>query len=277
MLMRTVVAAAAVLGMAGAGFAQEAGPGMIGYTQGQAAVSGRPLMPGAEGHVALKPGEMLSTGTGRAEVELTPGVVLRLEPASVVKMVVAEPARSEVMLENGKANVIVGNVPGPRDVQIDTANGVETVLLERGVYAFDAKAGELKVYDGKASVSQTDGSKWVNVKGGHELALNGSAAKAVSFDESRDRGSFDGRGYGSGGYDSGYGQYALADGGYEYGPGSGYYGYGEGFPGFYGDGFYAGGFYPGFYGFYPGFYYGGGFGYGYGFRGGFGGFRGGRR
>lgn len=269
MSMKTWVAATVVLGMAGAALAQGAGPGTIAYVQGQAAISGKALMPGSEGRVALKPGEMLSTGTGRAEVELTPGVVLRLDPASVVKMVVVDPARSEVMLQSGKANVIVGNAPGARDLQIDTANGVQTLLLERGVYAFDAKAGELKVYDGKASVSQTADSKWIKVKGGHELALNGSATKAADFDENQDRGIFErGPGYGSG-----YGQYAYGNGGYDYGPG---YGYGEGSYGPYAYGLYPG-FYPGFYGgFYPGFY-GGGFRYGYGFRGGFGGFRGGRR
>ena len=272
MSIKAVVVAGAVLSMAGAALAQGMGPGTIGYVQGQAAISGKPLMPGSEGRVALKVGEMLSTGSGRAEVILTPGVVLRLDPASVVKMVVADPARSEVMLQSGRANVVVGNVPGSRDLQVDTANGVQTVLLKRGVYAFDAKAGQLKVYDGKASVSESDGAKWINVKGGHELALNGAAVKSVGFDESQDRGAY-GRGYdsGYGGYGAGYGAYALGDGAYGYG------GYGPGFgDGFYGP--YAYGFYPGLYGgFYPGFY-GGGFGYyGYGFRGGFGGFRGGRR
>ena len=270
MSFKNVLTIAAAVGLAGAAFGQGPGPGTIGYVQGQAAIGGKPLMPGSEGQIALKPGEMLSTGTGRAAVELTPGVVLRLEPASVVKMVVAEPSRSEVMLQSGKANVVVGNAHGSRDVQIDTANGVQTLLLERGAYAFDARAGELKVYDGKAAVSQGEDAKWINVKGGHELALNGSATKAVDFDESQDRGDFGGGAYGDG---YGYGAYALGDGyGYGYGPGYGYGAYGFG-DGFYGP--YAYGFYPAFYGgFYPGFY--GGFGYG--FRGGYiGGFRGGRR
>ena len=263
----------AVCGVAGAAFAGSAvlaqgmGPGTIGYVQGQVALGGKPLLPSAEGRASLKAGEMLSTGSGRVEVALEPGVVLRLEPASVVKMVVAEPAKSEVMLVSGRAYVSVGNVEGKRDLQVDTANGVQTLLLEHGSYGFDAKAGVLKVYDGKAAVSENDNAKWTNVKGGHEIALDGSATKAVDFDEAGDRG-----GYGDGAYGPGYGF-----GGYGYG-GLGYGGFGYG-DGFYGP--YAFGVYPGFYGgFYPGFYgggfYGGGF-YGGGFRGGFGGFRGGRR
>ena len=265
---------AAAVGLAGTAFGQGMGPGTIGYVQGQAALDGKPLMPGSEEQVTLKAGEMLSTGTGRAAVELMPGVVLRVEPASVVKMVEVERGKSEVMLQSGKANVVVGNVAGSRDLQVDTANGVQTLLLKRGVYAFDAQAGELKVYDGKAAVSENADAKWINVKEGHELALNGTANKPAEFDDRQDRADLGwggGVGYG-GGYGSGYGPYGDGFGnGYGYGPAF--------FDGFYGP--YAYGFYPGFYGgFYPGFY-GGGFGYGYGFRGGFGGgfggFRGGGR
>ncbi len=264
MFRTTMLATVAVIGMAGSALAQ--GTGTIGYVEGQAALNGKPLMLGAEGQVALAAGQMLSTGAGRAEIILEPGVVLRLGGSSVVKMVASDPKHSEVLLQSGRASVIVRNTQGSPDLQVDTANGVQTALLKRGVYEFDAQAGELKVFDGKAAVSEAEGDKWIDVKGGHELALSGAVNKPAAFDEAQDRGDLGGGwgpGYGNA-YGPGYGAYALGD-GYPYGYGGGY-GYG-----FYG---------PYAYGFYPGFFYGGGFGYGYGFRGGyggFGGFRGGRR
>ena len=273
MSFRQITRSAAIFGVAaatlaaGAAGAQDMGPGMIGQIEGQAALDGKPLMPGSEGRMAVRAGQMLSTGNGRAQVVLTPGVVLRLDRASAVKVITADVGHSEVLLESGRAHFVVGNLSGSPDLEVDAANGVQTALLERGVYEFDAKAGELKVLDGKAAVSQNENSKWVDVKAGHEIALNGSASKATEFD---DRGGY-GEGYGD---RPGYGGYGLGE-GYSFGG----YGYGAEFGGY---GPFAYGFYPGFYGgFYPGFYgsYGfgyGGFGYG-GFRGGFGGFRGGRR
>ena len=272
MLKTTILAAAVIFGGTGAAFAQEMeqgmGPGTVSHVEGQAALDGTALMPGSEGRMALQAGQMLSTGNGRAEVTLTPGVVLRMDRSSVVKMVKAEPEHSEVMLESGRADVVVSNVRGRRDLEVDTANGVQTSLLKPGLYDFDAKAGELKVYDGKAAVSRSADAKWIDVKDGQELALNGSAGKASDFASAEDRQKYyaaRGEGYG---YGPGAG-YALGD-GYPYG-----YGYGPDF-GFYGP--FAYGFYPGFYpGFYGGFGYGFGGGYYGGFRGGFGGFRGGRR
>ena len=256
----------------GAAVAQGMGPGTVSFVEGQAALNGNPLMPGSEDRVAFKAGQMLSTGNGRAEVTLTPGVVLRMDRSSVVKMVKAEPTHSEVLLESGRADVVVGDLPGQRELEVDTANGVQTSLLKPGLYDFDAKAGELKVYDGKAAVSRSADAKWIDVKDGQELALNGSTGKASDFNSADDRQRYYAARYGEGfGYGAEGGDYPLGE-GYPYG-----YGYGPGF-GFYG---------PFAYGFYPGFFYGGGFGYGFGggyfggfrggFRGGYGGFRGGRR
>ena len=274
MLNERFLAAAAVMGLGVAAFAQ-GGPGTVSFVEGQAAVNGRTVAPGSVGEVSVQAGQMLATGNGRAAVELTPGVTLRVEKSSAVKLVVVDAAKSEVMLQSGRAEVVVAGYPGAKDVQIDTANGVQTVLLERGLYAFDAKAGELRVFDGKAAVSQTPDSKWVDVKNGHELALDGTARKPVEFDRDREIGEFaagggfetqpayayaDGPANGVGGYgfEGGYGGFGYPGFGYGFGPGFGFYepfGFGLGF-------------YPGFYG--------GGFGYG-GFRGGYGGFRGGRR
>ena len=204
MFRSTVLAAVAVMTVVGGAMAQETGSGTVTHVQGQAALDGKPLMTGSEDRVTLQAGQMLSTGNGRAEVTLTPGVVLRMDRSSVVKMVKSESEQSEVLLESGRADVVVGQVHGRHDLEVDTANGVQTSLLKRGLYDFDAKAGELKVYDGKAAVSRGADAKWINVKDGQELALNGTAGKASDLTSPEDRRRYyeargDGYGYGPGG------------------------------------------------------------------------------
>ena len=226
-------------------------PGELRFVEGQAAIDGGELTQQAVGRV-VGAGQMLATGTGRASVELQPGVLLRLDSASAVKMV-AVGNKSEVLLEKGRAEVEIAPYSGRHDVQLDTANGTQTVLLERGEYGFDANAGQVRVYEGKASVSEAEDTKWVEVKGGHELALNGSAVRTVEFDD-RSRGEEFAGGYGEGGSGfagPGYPDYGYPGFGYDgFGPGYGFYPYGYGFyPGFYGVGIYGGGFYGrGFYG-----------------------------
>ena len=132
---------------------------------------------------------------------------------------------------------------------------------------FNADAGQLRVFDGKAQVFISQATdKRVTVKGGHELALNGAQTKTVgfnrdikgdsllAFNDQRSRTDYASVGNGFG---SGYGAYGDGP-GYGYGPYpyplyAGFYGpYGYPFygPAFYGGfgfgGFYGGGFRGGF-------------------------------
>ena len=54
--------------------------------------------------------------------------------------------------------------------------------MKTGLYDFDLRRNQLRVFDGKASVN--DGGKDVDVKGGHELNLaSGSSLKRLKFDK----------------------------------------------------------------------------------------------
>lgn len=246
-------------------FARQGSGAVVTYVAGQAAISGRPLALGHDASATLGVGQLLATGTGSAELALTPGVMLRMDSASAIKLVALDDRRTEVQLSSGRAEIDLAGMRAGNELQIDTPNGVQTLLIQNGLYEFDLKADRLRVFDGKAAVSNSAAAnQWIDVKGGHELALTSTAARPAEFDRD-DRDGFASRNDSESARGGGYG-YAPAYGS----EGAGYaaypYGYGFGSP-------YA--FYEPYpYGFYPGVYGGYGFYGGYGYRG-FGGYRGG--
>ncbi len=254
-------------------------PGTINYVEGQAAVNGTELSRASIGHTEVDAGQLLSTGNGKAEMLLTPGVFLRLDNNSVVKMVSPDLTHTEVALERGRAEIEVDQILNANHLQVDIPNGsggAQVELIHRGLYELNENQSELKVFDGKAAVSESnDASKWVNVKGGHELALNGTAFKATSFDKRTSEDNL----YDWSSLRSQYLGEANASYGSEYAGGGLYPGWAwspglYGYTWFPGDGLFYSPFGFGFYS--PGYFYGGyGFRGGYGYGGGFGGFRGG--
>ena len=263
------------------------------YIQGQATLDGQPVTTNA--HAAprtLHAGDAVVTANGSADLMMAPGALLRLGQGTDAELVAANGNRSEVRLENGRANVAVNSVRPDSLLLVDLPNG-QTQLLKRGLYTFDTATETVRVFNGEADVfpgANTDTSvKPVKLKEQHEVVLSDSRLHPAEFDrtlgqsdllpwtgpeEAHGDGDYglqgDGQAHGAG---NGFAPVAYGFGdGYELG--AGYpYGYGWGYPyGFYG--------YPyGFYGYPFGFGYGGfyGRGYGYGgYRGGYGGgFRGG--
>jgi hypothetical protein len=53
-------------------------PGSVNYIEGEVSINGQPVDTGSIGSLALQPGQSLSTGNGKAEILLTPGVLLRV-------------------------------------------------------------------------------------------------------------------------------------------------------------------------------------------------------
>lgn len=156
-------------------------PGTLNYIEGQGSIDGQALTSKSVGHAELHPGETIETGNGKAEVLLTPGVFLRLGDNSSVKMVSPSLTHTEVQVDRGRAEVEVDQIYKQNNLLVDQGQ-TQTQLLKGGLYEFSAADGNLRVFDGKAAVLPTaDGQKPVVVKGGHELALNGTT-KPVGFD-----------------------------------------------------------------------------------------------
>jgi hypothetical protein len=163
-----------------------AGPGTLNYIEGQASIEGRSLSSQSVGNTALQAGQTLATANGKAEILLTPGIFLRLGDDSTVQMVSTDLTHTEIRLDQGHANVEVDQIYPQNTILIDLKNG-QTQLLKNGLYAFDAGNSTVRVFDGKAAVYtganlQTN-VKPIDVKGGHQLVLNGEPLKPQGFNK----------------------------------------------------------------------------------------------
>jgi hypothetical protein len=184
----TVALAGAALAFGPAAFAADvARPGTVNYVEGAAYLDGQQITDKSVGSTDLAPGQELTTQQGRAEILLTPGVFLRLDDNSAVKMVSPDLTHTQVALEQGRAGIEVDEIHPENRLDIQDA-GVTTQLLKNGYYEFNANQPETRVFDGKAAVEVGDG-KYRTVKSHHELALVAGPGdtplakeKPVSFD-----------------------------------------------------------------------------------------------
>jgi len=247
-------------------------PGAVNYVEGAAWIDGRPINNKLVGSVQLMAGQELSTNAGKTEVLLTPGIFLRIDSNSTVKMISPDLAKTQVELEHGRAGVEVDQIFPQNCVQI-VDGGVTTQLIKPGYYEFNAAQPSLTVFKGRAEVLRPNG-RWETVKGHHELALNdGLREKPMDFnsnlvnDELYNWSSLRSQylaeennqvagdyAYGAGFYPGwywdpyawdytyiGWGPF-MSPFGWGFYPWGGYWGWGGwGWPGF---GFYGGGFYP---------------------------------
>lgn len=166
------------------GQARQAGPGTLNYVEGVVYLNGSQVNTRDVGNATLAPGQEITTGKGRAEILLTPGVFLRLDDNSTVKMVSPDLTLTQVELEKGRAGVEVDEIHDQNDLQVIDA-GATTRLNKRGYYEFDANKPEAMVFSGEAHVQVGD-SKWREIKGHHEFALNDEALakeKPANFNE----------------------------------------------------------------------------------------------
>ena len=166
--------------------ANPARPGTLNYVEGQASIDGRQISPKSVGSAELEPGQYLATADGKAEILLTPGIFLRLDNNSMVKMVSPNLTHTEVQLERGRASVEADQLYPQNTILIDQRGG-QTQLLKNGLYEFNANNNTMRTFDGKAAVFpgndlQSD-VKPIDVKGGRQLALTGEAVKPQGFDK----------------------------------------------------------------------------------------------
>jgi hypothetical protein len=161
--------------------AKSATPGTLNYVDGKVSIDNQTLDSKSIGSAELQPGQSLTTEDGKAEILLTPGVFLRVGDNSAVKMISPSITNTDVGLEKGHAMVEVAEIHPENDIRI-TEGGTTTQLLKTGLYDFDLKQNEFRVFDGKAAVEE--GGKQVSVKGGHEVSLDPNGpVKAKKFNK----------------------------------------------------------------------------------------------
>ena len=153
--------------------------GVVHYVEGQVNVDGAALHPKSTEFPDIKPGQILATEDGRAEILLTPGVFLRLPENSSVRMVSNSLADTRIEIVSGSALVEVGQLLRDNAITIDV-HGVEIALPKQGLYRIDADPARLRVYDGEARVIA--GAGGIDVKRGREVALGAPTLEARNFD-----------------------------------------------------------------------------------------------
>ena len=130
-------------------------PGMVNYIEGQASINGQTVTSKQVGTVEVEQGQTISTGAGKAEVLLTPGVFLRVGDNSAVRFDAEGLTNTQVEVLQGKAMVEATDLKESNNIRISDKGSV-TTLEKNGLYQFDATQGSVEVYDGKAQVREND-------------------------------------------------------------------------------------------------------------------------
>ena len=171
---------ASFLGTTPAWAANEARPGSLNYVEGQVSVGNQTVNAKSIGSVELEPGQSLSTGAGKAELLLTPGVFFRVGDNSSARMISPNLTDTEVELVHGNATVEVTDLYRENNLRV-VEDGKSTQLVKNGLYDFDADNDQVRVFDGQAMV--LDGNKQVKIKAGHEVSFHDEPLKTQKFDK----------------------------------------------------------------------------------------------
>ena len=152
--------------------------GLITYLQGPAFLDGKRVVLKTARFPQMKDGEILSTGRGRAELLLSPGVVLRLAESSQLRMDDAQLSNTRVTLLQGEALIEVVQLAENNRIQVELGE-TSTELVRAGLYRFGISQNgtaqnTLRVYGGEALVRS--GVKIADVKRGMAVSLNADLA-----------------------------------------------------------------------------------------------------
>jgi hypothetical protein len=148
--------------------ARIARPGTINYAEGQVVLDGNTIGAKQVGSAEIVPGHVLETQNGKAEVLLTPGVFLRLDDHSAVRMISPSLTDTRVELLQGRAMVEAAQVRDENHINI-LDRGADARIEKHGLYEFRADQPLVAVYDGKVEVRQDD--RTVEFGKGKELLI----------------------------------------------------------------------------------------------------------
>lgn len=155
-------------------------PGTINYTEGQVSLDNEPLT--ASGQMVLRPGQILATENGFAEVLLTPGAFLRLGHNSQVQLLTTGLAETKAQLQSGSAIVEVDQLIKGTNLAV-IVDGATAQIEKKGLYDFDASQQAVRVLDGKATVIEGAGRKSLG-KNDELLLASAKPLKKRDFDPS---------------------------------------------------------------------------------------------
>src|SRR4051794_659156 len=187
MFTHTRIASAAVLlsftaAISNAQSVISAHSGTVHYSEGAVSIDGNQVETKAGKFSQLKEKSVLSTGQGRAEILLTPGVFLRVGENSEVKML-------DNRLVSTRVEIVKGTVMVESDdPELSVKNPSVTLLykdyeiqpLKHGILEITTEPGQLRVFKGQATVIA--GKERVAVKEGRMLPFS-AALVTERFDD----------------------------------------------------------------------------------------------
>lgn len=152
--------------------------GVLAYVEGKVFLGDQPVEYSVTKFPEIKENAVLRTEDGRAEVLLTPGVLLRLGENSSLKLITNRLIDTRLELLTGSAAVEADAIGKDNSVTIVCKNGA-VGLSKAGIYRFDANAGTLKVFKGEASVKMGEDTTLVST--GRMTTLGGTSAAVQKF------------------------------------------------------------------------------------------------
>jgi hypothetical protein len=163
-------------------FAQQvisAKSGLLSYVEGAVTLNGEPVDFSGVHFSDIKENGVVRTADGRAEVLLTPGVVLRMGENTSLRMITNRLVDTRLELLTGSAVVEADQIAKDTNVTIVCKDAVVT-LPKAGLYRFNTEPAQLKVFKGDADVEMAGNTQTIST--GHLMALGGETASLNKFD-----------------------------------------------------------------------------------------------
>ncbi len=157
--------------------------GLVHYVEGQVTLDDKSVDVKYSQFPEVRDNQVLKTEEGRAEVLLTPGVILRLAENSSFRMLSNRLADTRVQVLSGSLMIEHGEIF--KDNQVTVVYKDRTVnFLKSGLYRLDAENGTLRVYQGEAKV--ISGEQSMVAKQSHEISLEAAVLTSMKFDAKSD-------------------------------------------------------------------------------------------
>jgi len=157
--------------------------GMVNFVEGGVQLAGQAVKLDGAIFPEVKVDQVFSTQNGHAEILLTPGVFLRLDRHSSFRMISNKLTDTQVEILGGSALVEADEILKNNRVMVKMGDS-QTLLLKTGLYHFNASAGQVRTFAGKAQVS--DASNSAELKGGRTL-LVGSLLTPDKFNKNKSK------------------------------------------------------------------------------------------
>lgn len=158
--------------------------GLVHFFEGSVSVDGQPLEQKFGKFYEVRQGSELRTDDGRAEVLLTPGVFIRIDQNSSMRMLSTRLSDTRVEFIGGSASLDSRNGASNAPVTL-VYKGYQVHFREQGRYRFDSAPAELKVENGEAEV--TLNAKSVVVASGRVLPFTPAlASRTLNLDGGQD-------------------------------------------------------------------------------------------